>query len=268
MSPRADRRPRVGVPWCSSAGEKANRRRAYDRYLRAVERAGGEAVEVSLLLPRDELRKLAATLDGIVLTGSAADIDTRRYTLSPHQRTASPDRKRELTDDFLLDHALATGKPVLAICYGAQILNVHLHGSLVQDIPDELRSAISHERRAEGGNSRHPVRIATGRLSDLTRGTAARVNSSHHQSISQPGRGLRVTATAPDGVVEAVEWIAGPEWIVGVQWHPERMPGDPLAVALFAQLVSEARAAALRQGNLGDVAGLHAGGGALESRPA
>jgi len=246
MSPKADRRPRIGVPWCSSAGEKAGRRRAYDRYLGAVHEAGGEPVEVSLLLPGDELQRLAETLDAVMLTGSAADIDSRRYCRSRHALTAAPDRKRERTDDYLLDHAMAAGKPVLAICYGAQILNVHLHGSLVQDIPGELHNPIAHERHGNGGNSRHSVRIDGGRLAQLAGGAAVRVNSSHHQSIHRPGRGLRVTACAPDGVIEAVEWIGGPQWIVGVQWHPERMPGDPLAVALFAKLVSEARAAGIR----------------------
>src|ERR1700674_3053072 len=172
MPTKADRPPRIGVPWCSSAGEKAGRRRAYDRYLRAAEEAGGEPVEVSLLLPGDELQRLAETLDAVMLTGGAADIDTRRYARSRHARTAAPDRKRERTDDYLLDHALAAGKPVLAICYGAQILNVHLHGSLVQDIPGELYNPIAHERSGNGSNGRHPVRIGGGRLAELADGGA------------------------------------------------------------------------------------------------
>jgi putative glutamine amidotransferase len=77
-------------------------------------------------------------------------------------------------------------------------------------------------------------------------GPNVEVNSSHHQAVLEPGRGLRITASAPDGVVEAVEWTGSDNWVVGVQWHPERMPGDALAAALFRELVAAARTAAVR----------------------
>jgi len=286
MPPKVDRRPRIGVPWVSSAAEKAGKRRAYERYLRAVREAGGEAVEVSLLLPNGELQRLTQSLDGMVLPGSASDVNTRRYDERRLPQTADPDIKRERTDDFLLDYAFAAHKPVLAICYGAQILNVHQHGTLVQDIPSELHAPMEHDRHGDAPGARHLVRIdggslvgngggrpaapAAGRLAELAAGATVRVNSSHHQSIRQPGRGLRVAACAPDGVIEAVEWIGGPEWIVGVQWHPERMrpgatalssppaaqpsnrsgngqspdDGNALAGSLFRKLVTEAGDAA------------------------
>jgi putative glutamine amidotransferase len=78
---------------------------------------------------------------------------------------------------------------------------------------------------------------------NLSGAPEAKVNSSHHQSILEPGRGLRITAHAPDGVVEAVEWTGDSNWVVGVQWHPERMPEDALAQALFRDLVSAANQA-------------------------
>lgn len=211
------------------------------------------------------MKRVAESLDGMVLPGSAADIDTRRYNARRHSQTAKPDLKRERVDDFLLDYALAKHKPVLAICYGAQILNVHLHGTLVQDIPSQLHIPMTHDQRNDEPKSRHAVRL-TGRVAELAGGSAVRVNSSHHQSILRAGRGLRVAARSNDGVVEGVEWIGGPEWIVGVQWHPERMrpgasitrasssavppdhsgnnhapdAGDALATALFRKLVAEA----------------------------
>ena len=152
------RRPRIGVPWVASAAEKAGKRRAFDRYLRAVREAGGEPVEVSLFLPNDELKQVAESLDGIVLPGSAADIDTRRYKARRHPKTQKPDLKRERVDDFLLDDAFAKHKPVLAICYGAQILNVHQHGMLVQDIPSQLKIPRTHDQSDDEPISRHPVR--------------------------------------------------------------------------------------------------------------
>jgi putative glutamine amidotransferase len=96
----------------------------------------------------------------------------------------------------------------------------------------------------DGGSGRdealHSIRIKSGQLAELAGGLSARVNSSHHQSVDKPGHGLRVAARTPDGVIEALEWTGGPGWALGVQWHPERMPGEPFAAALFRRLVKEA----------------------------
>ena len=89
----------------------------------------------------------------------------------------------------------------------------------------------------------HGANLGFGRVFTLAGAVQAEVNSWHHQSVLEPGRGLRVTARAPDGVVEAVEWTDDSNWVVGVQWHPERMPGDALAHALFRDLVAAARLA-------------------------
>ncbi len=89
----------------------------------------------------------------------------------------------------------------------------------------------------------HGARFDLGKVLNLSGAADAEVNSWHHQSVLEPGRGLRITAHAPDGVIEAVEWTEDSNWIVGVQWHPERMPGDPLAQALFRDLLSAARQA-------------------------
>lgn len=241
MAERTDRRPRVGVPWRTLAEEAASKRERYNDYLNAVRDAGGEPVEVSLRLPDDRLQQLAASLDAVVLPGSPADVDPQRYGSPRHAAAADADPARERTDDSLLDHALVTGKPVLAICYGTQLLNVHLGGSLLQDIPSELTSKIDHDRDEIGTEELHASRIERGHIAELAGRAEVQVNSSHHQAILRPGRGLRVTAHAPDGVVEAVEWEGGPGWVVGVQWHPERMRGDALADALFRRLIREAQ---------------------------
>lgn len=247
MHPRTTRLPRVGVPWRSVKDEAKGRRTYYDLYLDAVRNAGGEPVELSLSLTAEELAQKAASLDAFVLPGSPADVNPELYNSGRHEKTADPDPKREATDVTLLDHALAAAKPVLAICYGTQLLNVYLKGTLRQDIPSELGTEIDHDREEDGADAFHAARIEGGHLGELAGqvdGSAEiSVNSSHHQAILNPGRGLRVTARAPDGVIEAVEWTGSPDWVVGVQWHPERMRGDALAEALFRQLVSEARSA-------------------------
>jgi putative glutamine amidotransferase len=241
-------RPRVGVPWRTAAEEAANRRPIVDKYLHAVEKAGGEAVLVSLASTPADLKRQAENLDAFVLTGSPADLDPVHFGAKRHRATAGADAARERADFALLEHALAAGKPVLAICYGIQSLNVFLGGSLVQDIPTELGTTIrhnpEHDKYPDGTETPdifHGVWIDEGRVLKLSGAPGAEVNSSHHQSVLEPGRGLRVTARAADGVVEAVEWTADENWVVGVQWHPERMPEDALAQALFRDLLAAAR---------------------------
>jgi putative glutamine amidotransferase len=248
MITQAGTRPRVGVPWRTATEERANRRAKIEPYLRAVELAGGEPVLISLVAPAEELRLQAEKLDGIVLTGSPADLDPAHFRAKRHPATADADAARERADFALLEHALAKHKPVLAICYGIQSLNVFLGGSLIQDIPTEIGSQILHspdeDDQPDGTEPADPIHGAqfnAGRVFDLSGGARAEVNSSHHQSVLIPGRGLRITAHASDGVVEAVEWTGDSNWILGVQWHPERMPGDALARALFGGLVSAAR---------------------------
>jgi putative glutamine amidotransferase len=245
-----DFRPRVGVPWRLAQEEAANNRPKIDKYLRAVEGAGGEPVLVSLLLSPQEFKRQAAELDAFLLTGSPADVDPAHFHAKRHPATVDADFARERTDFTLLEHALATGKPVLAICYGVQSLNVFLGGSLIQYIPSEVGSRICHSpvddetpKGAERADPMHGAQFDAGRLLELSGAPCADVNSSHHQSIHEPGHGLRITAHAPDGVVEAVEWNGDSNWIVGVQWHPERMLADPLAQALFRDLLTAARQA-------------------------
>jgi putative glutamine amidotransferase len=243
-------RPRIGVPWRTAAEEAANQRAKVDKYLRAVESAGGEAVLLSLVAATDVLKREVENLDAFLLTGSPADINPAHYNAKRHPAAADADAARERTDFALLEHALAGGKPVLAICYGIQSLNVFLGGGLIQDIPSELGTKVCHSPEedelpdgSETPDAMHGANFASGRVFALAGAAQAEVNSWHHQSVLEPGRGLRVTARAPDGVIEAIEWADDPNLVVGVQWHPERMPGDPLAQALFRELVAAARLA-------------------------
>lgn len=243
-------RPRIGVPWRTAAEEAANHRAKIKNYMDAVERAGGEAVLLSLTSGAEMLKREAENLDGFALTGSPADIDPAHFGAKRHPAAADPDPARERTDFTLLEHALATGKPVLAICYGIQSLNVFLGGSLIQDIPTEVGTEICHSPEedelpdgTETPDAMHGVSIDPGRVLTLSGSAQAEVNSWHHQSVLELGRGLRVTAHAPDGVIEAVEWTDNSNWVVGVQWHPERMRADALAQALFREFVTAARLA-------------------------
>lgn len=243
-------RPRVGVPWRTAAEEAANQRSKIDKYLQAVEKGGGEAVLLSLASTPADLKRQVENLDAFVLSGSPADLDPAHFGEKRHPATADADAARERTDFAVLEHAFTLGKPVLAICYGIQSLNVFLGGSLVQDIPTELGTVICHSPEedelpdgTESPDMIHDAQIEKGRVLQLSMSPQAEVNSWHHQSVLEPGLGLRVTARAADGVIEAVEWTMDENWVVGVQWHPERMPEDALAQSLFRDLLAAARQA-------------------------
>lgn len=250
--------PRIGIPYRQASEEQAKDREEIRPYMEAVEAAGGKPCLLSLFHSTDELRRKCAELEGLVLPGSPADVDPARYGEAAHAETAKADPWREKTDWALLDWAFQKGRPVLAICYGTQLLNVYCGGTLVQDIRSELRSSLTHawERKSGLPEPHHPARMVPGsRVAGLAETCETVVNSSHHQSVRRPGRDLLVTAKSPDGVVEAVELESKSHWVVGVQWHPERQraharaggdSGARLAAALFRDLVrvaSQARGA-------------------------
>jgi putative glutamine amidotransferase len=238
--------PRIGVPYRTRIEEVAGQTTKIENYLTAIRQAGGEPVPVSLALSRNDLNRLASSLDGVLLAGSPADVDPLRYGAPKHAKCDESDDDRERIDFELLENCLAEKKPVLAICYGIQSLNVFLSGTLIQDLPSEIGTKIVHSNDQEGEpDPLHGVSIEAGsRISEMLGAREAVVNSSHHQAILMPGRNLRIAARAPDGVIEGVEWIGDENWVVGVQWHPERMTAgsDGLARALFGSLVKEAAA--------------------------
>jgi putative glutamine amidotransferase len=237
-------RPLVGIPWRTSEEQRSGNRAKLDYYFQAVHKAGADAVEISLEETPEQLQKQIRDLDGFVLPGSPADVDPSRYAAVKHARTNTLDSNRDSTDNAILTHAFHSSKPVLAICYGCQILNVHLKGTLIQDIPAEKPGSLPHGNtdlpaRASKGDLEHEATLApNSRLAAINSGTQAKINSSHHQAIDRPGENLRVTAQAPDGIIEAVEWTGDSNWVVGVQWHPERMRGDVFAEALFRDFVA------------------------------
>ncbi len=244
MSPEANSKPRIGVPYRTRREELTGDFARIERYVTAVNAAGGAPVPISLGLSAQHLDRIAWTLDAILLTGSPADIEPSLFRAAKHSETNAADADRERTDFALIEHALGEHKPILAICYGIQSLNVFLGGTLVQDIPAELDTQIQHDWDDEAGQAEpfHPVAIEPGsRLAQIAGATEAAVNSSHHQSVLEHGRDLRVVSRAPDGVVEAVEWATDANRVTGVQWHPERMTEtDQFAQALFRDLVMAA----------------------------
>jgi putative glutamine amidotransferase len=244
-SGRPSLRPRVGIPWRTSQEEAEGNRPKIKNYEDAVRRAGGEPILLPLSDPLG-LDRVLPTLDGFVLPGSPADVEPAEYGAVNRGLSAPADLARESADRAVLKHAFAEQKPVLAICYGCQLLNVYLGGTLIQDLRAETGTTVPHRKKdltpEPKDDPRHPAAFEHGsRLAAITGGTQGEVNSSHHQAIATAGKRLSVTARADDGTVEGVEWTGDANWVVGVQWHPERMFGDIAAERLFADFVAAAR---------------------------
>jgi putative glutamine amidotransferase len=247
MTATGSNRPRIGIPWRTSQEEVTGNRSKLQNYLDAVEQAGGEPVPISLANP-EALTSVLSEFDGFVLPGSPADVNPAEYGASNRGKSEPPDLAREDTDRAILGYAFGEQKPVLAICYGCQLLNVFLGGTLIQDIRTETGTTVPHRRKdiqpEPPDDPRHEARFTPlSQLAKLAGANQTVVNSSHHQSIAKPGRQLRITGQATDGIVEAVEWTGDANWVIGVQWHPERMRGDALAGRIFSELVAAARGA-------------------------
>src|SRR6266550_4549182 len=189
-------RPRVGIPWRTSHEEVQGITNMLQYYFDAVQDAAGEHVPLSLQLSPGQLAAQIKDLDGFVLPGGPADLNPVLYRATRHEKTHAADAHREETDFRILEHALASGKPVLAICYGCQSLNVCLGGSLYQDIASELRTEIQHSKEGLPADAPDPIHAALidsgGEIAQLAAssgiekradGFDVRINTSHHQSI-------------------------------------------------------------------------------------
>lgn len=212
------------------------------RYVRAVEAAGGRPWLLPPPADPAGAEDYLAGVDGLLLTGCGRHLDPKAYgETARFDLTLMPRAKQDL-ELALVKGALARGVPFLAVCGGMQSLNVALGGSLVQCIGAEVPGALEHMQKDKATNPAHPVRVTPGSILARVAGAEAlMVNSSHTQAVRRVGRDLVVSATAPDGVVEAIEYT-GPVWALGVQWHPEYLaPVDPAQARLFTTLVAQAR---------------------------
>ena len=246
MTASTSNRAKIGIPWRTSGEEAAQNRPKIQNYEDAVRKAGGEPVVLPLSDPAELAGRLDG-LDGFVLPGSPADIEPEKYGAVDLGVSAEADEPRERTDRAILEHALREQKPLLAICYGCQLLNVYLGGTLIQDVRSETGTALAHRTKdvtpEPKDDPEHQVRFEAGSLlAKMNGGETGVVNSSHHQSVLHSGRGLKITGRASDGIVESVEWTGDGNWVVGVQWHPERMKSDALAQKLFTGLVGAVEA--------------------------
>ena len=211
-------------------------------YRSALERSGARIRE---LTPSDLLPAALDDCDALLLTGGV-DVDPALYGAAERHPTVEVDRERDEYEFSLTRLALERDMPLLAICRGAQVVNVVAGGTLIQDIASARAGALEHQQSGAKDHPSHPVQIVAGTcLSHLFSDNAGSdrpldVNSRHHQSVDRLAPGFIVSATAPDGIIEAFE-RPGSHFCLGVQWHPENFWQSGSFRELFDALVDAAR---------------------------
>jgi putative glutamine amidotransferase len=206
-------------------------------YGKAILKAGG--IPVPVLGIDNSIADLVKHLDGFLFTGGddlhpnfykEKPLPSSRMTLSPEERT-----KFEIN---LFKAAAKAQKPILAICHGAQLVNVALGGKLYQDIGQQIRRPIQHSPARTGEKVFHDINILEGTLLSRIMGVPRiRVRSAHHQSVKNPGRGLHLSAVSHDRVIEALE-PRTKQFLLAVQWHPEKTLNDRYSRKLFTAFVN------------------------------
>jgi len=199
--------------------------RKLEDYRQSILHTGGE---VRIIDPSMSVADALAGVGGLLLTGGG-DVDPARYGETPHQTLDEVDSVRDEFEIALIAAARARDLPVFAICRGVQVLNVAAGGTLVQDIPSEVAGAVNHSLVVPPHSPyelAHEVWVEKDSLlakllgERLVGSDTCEVNSRHHQAVKTVAPGYRVSATAPDGVIEAIEDPAA-RFCLGVQWHPE-----------------------------------------------
>jgi putative glutamine amidotransferase len=232
----------IAVSASSAEWKGAERVKLHVNYVRSLEGAGLTPVIVPPLATAEAADEIVARCAGLLLTGGE-DVNPALYAEAAHPATGAPHLWRDTTEVALFEAARRRRTPVLAICRGIQLANVAMGGSLVQDIPTQRPSSVRHDQPDEAALRSHPVAVVPGsRLAEALGATELEVNSYHHQAVDRVAPGLRVSATAPDGIIEGVETDRADWWMVAVQWHPEDLttdgrPWDRGLFATFARVV-------------------------------
>ncbi len=199
-------------------------------------------------ISQDSALKILLECDGLLLSGGP-DVHPGRFGKAEDTSACSIDLVRDSVEFKAIEIALKNKIPILGICRGEQILNVHLGGSLIIDIPSNSNiikqsSKILHQNKEISGDTRHKVRITeSSLLYRISNTILADVNSNHHQAIDKVASDLYVSSRTEDGLVESIEWSnpAGKSWLLAVQWHPERLENDSkLSIPIAKEFLKQA----------------------------
>ncbi len=230
-------RPLIGITL--DAADKPGRYELNHDYATAIERAGGIPFPLLYMLDHSLIPEVLDRLGGVLLTGGN-DMDPARYGQQRHPNAVQLEPERERFEFALLEAIERRKLPVMGICLGCQVMNVHRGGSLHQFLPEVPRENALEHRRLDRDSPRHAVQIDVDtRLGQIWQKPELSANTYHKQAIHRLGHNLRVVATAPDGVIEAIEDPSFPLF-AAVQWHPERLSDESDHLAIFQLLIQSA----------------------------
>jgi putative glutamine amidotransferase len=194
-------------------------------YIEAVIRAGGVPFLLPLATAPEVLQRLYALADGVLFAGGNDPAPTL-YGEIPSVHVADVSRLRDTVESQLLTWALADKKSLFGICRGMQLLNVHLGGTLYQDIPTDLPQASDHNSSTKRRNLKdiaHILKVkGDSKLAEILESTTIGANTHHHQAVKKLGTNLIADAWSEDGIVEGLELVSG-GFAIGVQAHPESL---------------------------------------------
>lgn len=235
-------KPLIGITtsqFLTQGGILAGTKRQYvsDAYIQSILYAGGVPILLPIITDQAAIVDQIAAVDGLLLSGGG-DIQPQLFAEEPVPELGAVLPERDTHELALVKLAFAADKPLLGICRGCQVLNVALGGSIHQHLSGVK---VQHDQQSPGDYAGHTVILENGsRLSGLW-GDTVMTNSFHHQAIKAVAPGLKATAKAKDGVIEAVEHAAA-AFAIGVQWHPELMlEKHPAMLDLFKAFVSIAK---------------------------
>lgn len=209
-------------------------------YHYAIEKSGGQPVGLFSTKNADIINSYLEFVDGILLTGGI-DVHPKYFNQKPHSKTSELAEPRDFFELVILKKTLKLKKPVFCICRGHQLLNIALGGTLYQDISLYPAKTLEHADEFQTGKVNHFVGIEKkSLLYDIIGKQKIFSNSSHHQCINKPAKGLQVSAVASDGIVEGLE-LEGYPFLISVQWHPERIFKRSHSRKLFKAFMNRAR---------------------------
>jgi len=232
-------KPIIGI---TTSHEGERKLQLNTNYAAAVIRAGG----IPLLLPmgiEEDFEQVTDMLDGLLLTGGG-DIDPILFNEEPHQKLGEVSPTRDAFEIGIAKAVLAADKPILGICKGLQIINVALGGTLIQDIYSQCETPpLLHSQKAPRKHPTHFVQVEKDSiLSSISESAQISVNSFHHQAVKDVPSPLKITGTASDGIIEAVE-STDHQFVLGVQWHPEALAegSDAISLRIFQTFIDKSK---------------------------
>jgi putative glutamine amidotransferase len=234
------KRPIIGIT--TDSNDTDDRYLSTMTYANAVEKAGGLPLLIPYAVDHGLIAQYVDLFNGILFTGGN-DMNPSRWGEEWHPKVARMHERRQEFEFALIAEVEKRRMPALGVCFGSQLMNVHRGGSLIQFLPEQKPGSLEHRKLPDREPARHPVKLDTNSQLGRAIGKAdLSVNTYHKQAVKKIGNGLKIIATAPDGVIEAFEDPTFPLF-AAVQWHPERLVDEQEHLAPFRLLVEKSRKA-------------------------